>query len=61
MTRDLTDETALLVKVHPLKVRVIAGEDLIGFGNNPDLNAGVNHCSLSRVALFDVPRSCHLQ
>lgn len=61
MARDLTDESALLVKVHPVEVRVIAGEDLIGFWDDPDLNAGVNLCSLSRVVLFDVPRSFHLQ
>lgn len=37
MTRDLADETALLVEVHSLEIRVIAGEDLAGFWDNPDL------------------------
>lgn len=37
MTRDLADESALLVKVHSLEVRVIAREDLAGLWDNPDL------------------------
>lgn len=61
MSRDLADETALFIKVHSLKVRVVAGENLVGFRDNPDLGICVNHCFLSRVACMDVPRSCHLR
>lgn len=37
MARDLTDESALFVEVHSLKVRLITGKDLIGLRDNPDL------------------------
>lgn len=38
MTRNLADEPPLLVEVHPLKIRLIAGKDLIGFWDYPDLH-----------------------
>lgn len=40
MAGNLTDESALFVEVHSLKVRLVAGEDLIGLRDNPDLKRG---------------------
>lgn len=40
MAGDLADESALFVEVHSLKVRLVAGEDLIGLRDNPDLERG---------------------
>lgn len=37
MAGDLADESALFIEVHPLKVRLVAGEDLVGLRDNPDL------------------------
>jgi len=37
MARDFADKAALLVEIHPLEIRLIAGEDLVGFGDHPDL------------------------
>lgn len=37
MAGDLTNESPLFVEVHSLKVRLVAGEDLIGLWDNPDL------------------------
>jgi hypothetical protein len=37
MAGDLADESALFVEIHSLKVRLVAGEDLIGLWDNPDL------------------------
>lgn len=37
MARDFTNKSARLVKVHPLKVRLIAREDLVGLRDHPDL------------------------
>lgn len=38
MPRDLADEAALFVEIHSLEVRFVASEDLIGFGDHPDLH-----------------------
>lgn len=40
MSSDFTNEPALFVEIHSLKVVLIAGEDLIGLWNNPDLKGG---------------------
>lgn len=37
MTRDLAYESTLLVEVHPLQVRLVAGKDLVGLGYDPNL------------------------
>lgn len=37
MTRNFADKAALLVEIHSLEIRLVAGEDLVGFGDNPDL------------------------
>jgi hypothetical protein len=37
MTSDLTDESALFVEIHSLKVMLVGGEDLIGFWDYPNL------------------------
>ena len=37
MACDLADESALLVEVHSVKVRLVASEDLIGLWDDPDL------------------------
>ena len=37
MTRDFAYESSLLVEVHPLQVRFIIREDLVGLRNDPDL------------------------
>jgi hypothetical protein len=37
MACDLANESTLLVEVHTLKIWVIAGEDLTGLWDNPDL------------------------
>jgi hypothetical protein len=61
MTRDLAYESALLVEVHSLEVRVIACKDLAGLWDNPDLEwALIEDSSSARVAI-DIPRSYHLQ
>jgi hypothetical protein len=37
MTGDLANKSLLFVKIHPLKVRFIVREDLVGLWDNPDL------------------------
>jgi len=37
MTGNFTDESALFVEVHSMEVGLVAGEDLVGLRDNPDL------------------------
>jgi len=62
MTRDFANESALLVKVHPLEVRVIACKDLVGLRDNPNLGWVLTKDLYSaRVVAINIPRSFHLQ
>lgn len=65
MACDLANESARLVKVHPLEVRLIAREDLVGLRDHPDLTKeteSVNRAIFQASQLLDsIPRSSHLQ
>jgi hypothetical protein len=63
MAGDLADESALFVEVHSLEVRFIAGEDLIGLRDDPDLErrkrVSGKVCSMGDKRY--IPRNYHLQ
>ena len=62
MTCDLADESALLVEVHSVKIRLVASEDLIGLWDDPDLEGRKMSAGSSAVWTIEyTPQSYHLQ
>lgn len=50
MPGDLAYKSPLLIEIHALEIRLVVGEDLVGLGNDPNLESPVSPCSFANNA-----------